>query len=594
MLALMLLAMACSEDGGGSDGDLADGDADGLEVEFDGVENAENADSVETAENEIDGDADTAEIENEVEAEEEAYPAALHIKHYFPPTTPVDGELNEQFVAEGGTPPYSDWRVTLGDLPAGTTLNSDSGAWSGSPTTEGIAWFVVTVKDSEGSEASEMFGIRIGDPDTDGPLKSLAKGYQDVYEARHMWHGLSYSARTPDDPNGDYQLSCMGDAVFTSGQCTSAMAFRYGATHSEEALDVLRQHVEGWRFFQELTGVKGLIGRSYLRADDPVEDGQWDTLYPDADKYCYTEGEYAGWCWQADTSRDQVTGAVLGVSTAYDMIDDPELKQKAADFLIDLADHVIDHDMQLVDPDGECTQYGNIDGNNFEGWPAENGLNAVCLLAWIKAAEHASGGEQRFKDYINDLLVNQEYARIMRERMWVYNMLGAYQNKWYNAYMAFENFFILTRLEEDPELHSEYSEIFRDTLWLNLEDETPNRRGIKEHNPVKTPWYLYSTGEKDPDALYHALWQLTVFSPPPLRNRYIQNSIDPEVEINPDRPTESLYPLPSNKRLEDMVIWHKSPYKLDGGQDNGEERTGCDYLLPYWMGVYYGYVNEEW
>jgi hypothetical protein len=28
--------------------------------------------------------------------------------------------------------------------------------------------------------------------------------------------------------------------------------------------------------------------------------------------------------------------------------------------------------------------------------------------------------------------------------------------------------------------------------------------------------------------------------------------------------------------------------------DSGEERTGCDYLLPYWLGRYYGYIGEDW
>jgi hypothetical protein len=43
-----------------------------------------------------------------------------------------------------------------------------------------------------------------------------------------------------------------------------------------------------------------------------------------------------------------------------------------------------------------------------------------------------------------------------------------------------------------------------------------------------------------------------------------------------------------------MVIWHRNPFELDGGSDSGEERTGCDYLLPYWLGRYYGYISEDW
>jgi hypothetical protein len=59
-------------------------------------------------------------------------------------------------------------------------------------------------------------------------------------------------------------------------------------------------------------------------------------------------------------------------------------------------------------------------------------------------------------------------------------------------------------------------------------------------------------------------------------------------------PTESLRPLPSDKRKPDMVIWHRSPYELDGGEDSGEERTGCDYLLPYWLGRYLGVISPDW
>jgi hypothetical protein len=72
------------------------------------------------------------------------------------------------------------------------------------------------------------------------------------------------------------------------------------------------------------------------------------------------------------------------------------------------------------------------------------------------------------------------------------------------------------------------------------------------------------------------------------------NSSDPSIERNPAEPTESLHYLPSNRRAPDMVIWHRNPYLLDGGQDSGEERTGCDYLLPYWLGRYLGVVSPDW
>jgi hypothetical protein len=150
------------------------------------------------------------------------------------------------------------------------------------------------------------------------------------------------------------------------------------------------------------------------------------------------------------------------------------------------------------------------------------------------------------------------------------------------------------RLEDDPARVPVYKEIIRDTLWLNTDDDTPNRRGILEHNAVKTQWYLNSTGESDPEATWRVLWQLSRFPDAPLRDHWITNSDDPSIVINPDRTDESLYALPIDRQLEDMVLWHRSPYNLDGGNDNGRERTGCDYLLPYWMARYSGLIQADW
>ena len=516
-------------------------------------------------------------------------PAPLRIVPGFPSAASPGAAFAYDFAAEGGAPPYGDWRVTLGELPAGTTLDADTGQWAGAPEQEGVSHFVVTVADAAGGEASELFGLRVGDPAAEGPMRTRARDFQAVYEARHLWHGLSLNARTPDDPDGDLQLSTYGDCAFQSGQCTMAMAFRYAVEPTPEALDVVRQQVDGWRFFQRLTGVPGLIGRGFAHVDDPSQEGQWSLLYPEKDCHRGT-GDFADWYWQADTSRDQVTGAVLGTAMAYDLVDDPHVRETAATFLTEIADHVWSNGLQIVDPDGEMTTHGNVDGMYLDGWPLPNGLNAVCALAWFKIAHHVSG-EERFREIYEELVHERDYPELMSVNMWVYS---GYQTRWFNTYMAFENFFHLMRLEEDPALRARYHEIFRDTLWLNLDDDTPNRRAIAEHNPVKTPWYLYTTGERDPNALFHALWQLVVFPEAPLRDRRVVNSEDPSIEKNPALPTEALYALPSYRLPPDMVIWHRGPYKLDGGADSGEERTGCDYLLPYWMGRYYGYIGSDW
>lgn len=63
----------------------------------------------------------------------------------------VGVSYSESLSASGGTPPYSNWSVSSGTLPAGLTLNSSTGAISGAPTAAGTFNFSVTVLDSLGA-----------------------------------------------------------------------------------------------------------------------------------------------------------------------------------------------------------------------------------------------------------------------------------------------------------------------------------------------------------------------------------------------------------------------------------------------------------
>ncbi|MFA6033214.1 MAG: Ig domain-containing protein [Myxococcota bacterium] len=512
-----------------------------------------------------------------------------------PPVGPAGVEYSHAFKAVDGVPPYSGWTLVKGVLPNGLSLDAATGKLGGTPSKGGFYYFVIAVSDSTGASAKELFGIRIGDPAVKGDWKRRADEFLSIYEARHIWHGWSLNMFKPDDPGKDYQLSTYGDSSFMGGQCTMAMAYRYAVEKSPEALKTIRTLTDGWLFFQKLTGVPGLTGRGFARLDDPSEAGMKEGPFwpedPEARKY-RGAGEYAAdWIWVGDASRDQYTGAVLGNAMAYDLVDDPQVKETTRTFLTALADHVWDNKLWITDPGSRPTQYGDMDGDRWEGIPMPNGQAAVCDLAWFKVAYHVSG-EKRFNDYYRKLAIGRKYVDYMRNYQWVY--MG-YQTKYYNVYMSNENWYHLMRLETDPALVQQYREIYRDTMWLNTKDkDTPNRRGIVEANAVTGPWYMYSTGDRDPVVQWDYLWVLSTFPEAPLRDHRVENSKDPSIEKNPAQPTESLYALPFFRREGDMVVWHRTPYNLDGGWDSGEERTGCDYLLPYWMGRYYGYISADW
>jgi len=64
--------------------------------------------------------------------------------------------FSQTLAASLGTPPYSNWRVVEGLLPAGLTINANTGVVSGIPTAAGSGFAQVSVDDSARSSASQV------------------------------------------------------------------------------------------------------------------------------------------------------------------------------------------------------------------------------------------------------------------------------------------------------------------------------------------------------------------------------------------------------------------------------------------------------
>jgi uncharacterized protein (TIGR03437 family) len=81
--------------------------------------------------------------------------------------------------AIGGTPPYVNWTVTSGTLPAGLTLSSSTGVISGTPTTLGVSIFSVTVQDSAvppNTSPAQKLSITVVAPPLTVTTTTLANG----------------------------------------------------------------------------------------------------------------------------------------------------------------------------------------------------------------------------------------------------------------------------------------------------------------------------------------------------------------------------------------------------------------------------------
>ncbi len=96
---------------------------------------------------------------------------ALSITVFVPPTIttasfPTAEEnvaYNTAVAATGGTPSYT-WAITVGSLPAGLTLNVNTGAITGSATSTGTSNFTVQVTDANSVTANKALSITVAGP----------------------------------------------------------------------------------------------------------------------------------------------------------------------------------------------------------------------------------------------------------------------------------------------------------------------------------------------------------------------------------------------------------------------------------------------
>jgi large repetitive protein len=72
----------------------------------------------------------------------------------------VGSVYSQTLQASGGVPPFA-WSITVGTLPAGLTLNANTGVISGTPTATGTSTFTVKVTDSAATTATASLSITI-------------------------------------------------------------------------------------------------------------------------------------------------------------------------------------------------------------------------------------------------------------------------------------------------------------------------------------------------------------------------------------------------------------------------------------------------
>ncbi|HBF04058.1 MAG TPA: hypothetical protein DDW77_12925 [Verrucomicrobiales bacterium] len=269
-------------------------------------------------------------------------------------------------------------------------------------------------------------------------------------------------------------------------------------------------------------------------------------------------------------------------------------------------DHLILHDFQLVDHTGTVTRWGTYrpeDLNHHPDWWVERGLKSLSMLAYLAVASHITG-DARYLEIQQRLIQDHAYdtnAMIYK----IHRGLGSGNQS--DDEMAFMCYYSL--LKYTP------AGSFRDRMLTSFYAAWRNE--APEGNPffhfayasqvhgteVTDPWGRYSLMPSG-DWLKDSMNTLKGF-PLDRLNWASQNSHRLDIMALP--PNNSIDLLQEDTRLRGHLKsgkvlpventhfnhWNTDPWSLDYGGSGNTLASGTVFLLPYYMGLYHGYIRGE-
>jgi hypothetical protein len=394
----------------------------------------------------------------------------------------------------------------------------------------------------------------------------------------------------PGDTSRWEPMDTDNDGLFT-GMYLAMESFRYASTQDSEARERAHRAFEALRFLQEVTGTPGFVARTVIpatwkRMADPnrrISEHQWADMHVANPREKRVEQRWRlsrdkKWLWKGDTSSDEITGHMFGYHCFYRLAADDATKPKVRDQVCRIVDYIIDGGYVLRDLDGTHTKWGVWSPELLNGdpdWITEQGINSVEILAYLKLAHHLSGNEK----------YQQEYLRLLRECGYAENVRYAktVDPAWrthIDDNLLAQAYLILFDLETDADLLALYRQSI-DWWYEQVRDEgSPFFDFVYAACIKQQPVQL----ERDIEYFRDTPLDLVCWTIDNSRREDVELVRRPELE---QLQTARLLP-PSERGL---MRWDRNPWQAVWGDGGRTERPGTAWLLPYWMGRYYGWID---
>ena len=424
------------------------------------------------------------------------------------------------------------------------------------------------------------------------------------------------SAFTQHDSDNDG----LWTAMYGAAEC-----FRWAVTGDPGARERARQAFDALRFLQLVTqggtppARPGFVARTILPADGPdpnagrlendrrmreERDGLWKVIDPR-----WPKSADGTWYWKSDTSSDELDGHFFFYGLYYDLVAQGDAERaEVRETVLAIVDHLVDHGGALVDHDGKPTRwavFGPDQLNDDREWWEERGLNSLSYLTYLRIAEHVSDSgsaedarrRQRYADTARALLDDHAYGANLRNPK---VQSGPGTGNQSDDEMAFMNYYHLLKYERDEELRSAVAHSLRQ-YWKLLQPERNPLFDFIHAAAIDGASYrdafddeTYSRGDFPLDDAVESL----VLYPLDRFDWALSNSHRLDVVLL--RAQEERRGarghlldgrvLPIDERF--VNHWNHDPWRLDHGGQGRYLADGASFLLPYYLGLYHGLIEE--
>jgi len=412
-------------------------------------------------------------------------------------------------------------------------------------------------------------------------LAAKADWFHRKIRSRNIRYGFTAERRlrVPGDITSSEMIDTDNDGGWTS-YYIGALGARYAVLHEEE---IRRQAWESFGALERLQNIHtntGFPGRTFERRG---------FKFSDTDRW--RDAPDPGWEWKGHTSSDEICSQTYAHAVMWELVATNAVERaRIATNFVRIVDHILAHNLYLIDVDGRPTLWGRWNPEYVNWFPLtihDRQLNSAEITASLQVA-FAMTGNPRYRDTAYALFSQHGYLTNILSSLKLIAPTAGYVHQGNNMgdewnhsddELAFFAYWPLVRFAFTPELRARYQAVVRE----HLEIEHPERYPI---------WNFIAAacGVKDVDAA-GSVWTLRGAPLDTIAWRMVNSHRQDLTKLPPSFMGRQLKELlPPGERL--IARINTQPFILDQG-DDATDFPGDEYLLGYWLGRYVGAIGTS-